>query len=60
MTIFGQAGHSCKTLRIFYLEKVLDPETQQVEIQRSWNYATDWSLYNKTKEDYHSSLQQYQ
>ena len=69
--IFGHAGHSiqtnthfilnepCKPLRMFYLEEVLDPETQTVVIQqcsRPWNDATDSPLYNKAKEDYHSAL----
>ena len=47
---------------MFYLEEVLDPETQTVVIQQSSRPLkdTDWPLYNKAKEDYHSSLQQYQ
>ena len=55
MTIFGHAGHSiqtntpfmlnepCKPLRSFYLEEVLDPETQEVVAQqfsRPWNDAS--------------------
>jgi len=75
MSIFGHAGHSiqtntpfilnepCKPLRMFYLEEVLDPDTQMVVVQQSsrpWNDATDWPLYNKAKEDYHSALLQYQ
>ena len=74
MTIFGHAGHSiqtntpfilnepCKPLRMFYLEEVLDPVTQEVVVQQSsrpWNDATDWPLYNKAKEDYHTSILQY-
>ncbi len=70
MTIFGHAGHSiqtntpfilnepCKPLRMFYLEEVLDPDTQMVVVQQSsrpWNDVTDWPLYNKAKEDYHSA-----
>ena len=47
MTIFGHAGHSiqtntpfilnepCKLLRMFYLEEVLDPDTQMVVVQQS-------------------------
>ena len=75
MTIFCHAGHSiqtntpftlnepCKPLRMFYLEEVLDPDTQTVVIQQSfrpWNDATDWPLYNKAKQDNHSALLQYQ
>ena len=75
MTIFGHAGHSiqtntlfilnetCKPLRIFYLEEVLDPDTQTVVVQQSsrpWNDVKNWPLYNKAKEDYHSALLQYQ
>ena len=75
MTIFCHAGPSiqtdtpfmlnepCKPLRMFYLEKVLDPETQNVVILQSsrlWNDATGWPLYHEAKEDYHSSLWQYQ
>ena len=53
----------CKPLRMFYLEEVLYSNTQTVVIQQSsrlWNDATDWPLYNKAKEEYHSSLEQYQ
>ena len=47
MTIFGHAGHSiqtnnpfmlngpCKPLRMFYLEEMLDPATQEVVVQQS-------------------------
>ena len=75
MTIFGHSGHSiqmstpfmlnepCKTLQMFYLEEVLDPDTQIVVMQQSsrpCNDSTDWPLYNKAKEYYDYSLQQYQ
>jgi len=48
---------------MFYLKEVFDPDVQNIIIQQSlrpWNDATDWPLYNKAKEDDHSSLQQYQ
>jgi hypothetical protein len=47
---------------MIYLEEVLNSNTQNEVIRQSsrpWNDATDWPLYNKDKEDYHTSLQQY-
>ena len=64
MTIFGHAGHSiqtnipfilnepCKPLRMFYLEEVLDPDTQTIVVQQSsrpWNDALTGHFITKPR-----------
>ena len=74
ISVYGHAGRAiqtnqpytaveqCKPMRIFYLEEVENADMDIIVQQSSrlWNDATDWPLYNKTKEEYYVSQQRYQ